>query len=260
MMIRRTFFKSLIAGSATAFSFPLTLYGHRPLATEIPTLREARDYAEKYLSADIVVAGGGLAGVCAALAAARNGASVILVQDRSRLGGNSSSEIRMHVLGANDHKKTRNWRETGLIEELKCSEAATNLQRSFDMWDLLLYDKVISESNITLLLDTAVVDATLNKNGQLEKAIALSPLMEEKLFLKGRYFIDCTGDSALAARAGADYMWGREGKETFGESLAPDTPDNKTMGNSILFFAKKTRERDAVYQTRVGQVLYPTGF
>jgi heterodisulfide reductase subunit A-like polyferredoxin len=59
-------------------------------------------FTVKKIEADVLVAGGGLAGVCAAIAAARNGTSVILVQDRSRLGGNSSSEIRMHVLGANN--------------------------------------------------------------------------------------------------------------------------------------------------------------
>ncbi|HQA39336.1 MAG TPA: FAD-dependent oxidoreductase, partial [Kiritimatiellia bacterium] len=53
------------------------------------------------LEADVLVAGGGMAGVCAALAAARHGATVILAQDRSRLGGNSSSEVKMHIVGAN---------------------------------------------------------------------------------------------------------------------------------------------------------------
>ena len=60
-----------------------------------------RHMREVRLEADVLVAGGGLAGVCAAVAAARNGASVVLVQDRSRLGGNSSSEVKMHVVGAN---------------------------------------------------------------------------------------------------------------------------------------------------------------
>lgn len=55
------------------------------------------------LNCDLLVAGGGPSGVCAALAAARNGAKVVLVQDRSRLGGNSSSEVKMHIVGANLH-------------------------------------------------------------------------------------------------------------------------------------------------------------
>jgi hypothetical protein len=65
------------------------------------------------LSCDVLVAGGGLAGVLAAVSAARHGAKVILVQDRSRLGGNSSSEVKMHVVGANNHKGRPGWREGG---------------------------------------------------------------------------------------------------------------------------------------------------
>jgi hypothetical protein len=108
------------------------------------------------LDTDILVAGGSLAGVCAAISAARHGARVVLVQDRSRLGGNSSSEVKMHVVGANSHKGRPGWRDSGLIEEFKLDDAENNPQRSFEMWDLLLYDKVMSEPNITLLLETAI--------------------------------------------------------------------------------------------------------
>jgi hypothetical protein len=192
----------------------------------------------KKMEADVLVAGGGLAGVCAAIAAARNGASVVLVQDRSRLGGNSSSEIRMHVLGANNPELLSIWRETGIIEELKLTDAATNPQRSFEMWDLLLYDKVASEKNITLLLDTSVIGAEVD-SGLIREAGAISPLLEERYEITAKYFIDCTGDATLAAVSGAKYMRGREGRSVFSESLAPERGDNKSMGNSILFFTRK---------------------
>ena len=108
------------------------------------------------LETDVLVAGGGLAGVCAAIAAARHGAKVVLVQDRSRLGGNSSSEVKMHVVGANSHKARPGWREGGLIEEFRLDDAVNNPQRCFELWDLLLYDKVMSEPNITLLLESVL--------------------------------------------------------------------------------------------------------
>ena len=108
------------------------------------------------LECDVLVAGGGMAGVCAAVAAARNGASVVLVQDRSRLGGNASSEVKMHIVGADHHGSRPGWREGGLIEEFRLDDAVNNSHRSFELWDLLLYDKVRSEPNITLLLDTVV--------------------------------------------------------------------------------------------------------
>ncbi|HEY6402008.1 MAG TPA: FAD-dependent oxidoreductase, partial [Blastocatellia bacterium] len=78
------------------------------------------------LSCDVLVAGGGLAGVLAAVSAARHGAKVVLAQDRSRLGGNSSSEIKMHVVGANNHKGRPGWREGGLLEEFRLDDAANN--------------------------------------------------------------------------------------------------------------------------------------
>ena len=67
------------------------------------------------LEADVLVAGGGMAGVCAAISAARHGAKVILVQDRSRLGGNASSEVGMHIVGADNHGARPEWREGSLI-------------------------------------------------------------------------------------------------------------------------------------------------
>jgi len=200
--------------------------------------KDKKVYSHKKMRTDVLVAGGGLSGVCTAIAAARNGVSVILVQNRSRLGGNSSSEIRMHVLGANNPEHLRIWRETGIIEELKLSDSATNLQRSFEMWDLLLYNKVVSEENISLLLDTSIVDAKVDKN-IITTTEAICPLLEETYQIKAKYFVDCTGDSVLAALTGAKYLRGREGKDIFGESLAPDTSDLKTMGNSILFFSRK---------------------
>lgn len=193
---------------------------------------------EKNLSADVLVAGGGLAGVCAAIAAARNGAKVILVQDRSRLGGNSCSEIRMHVCGANHSKDLALWRETGIIEELKLTESATNPQRSFEVWDLLLYDKIVSEPNITLLLDTSVVAAAVE--GNLVKSVtAISPLIRERIEITAKCCIDCTGDAALATAADAHIMRGREGRNVYGESLAPEQSDHKTMGNTLMFFARR---------------------
>ena len=55
---------------------------------------------KKILNCDLCVIGGGLSGSFAALAAARHGAKVVVMQDRPMLGGNASSEIRMCPRGA----------------------------------------------------------------------------------------------------------------------------------------------------------------
>ena len=190
------------------------------------------------LTADVLVAGGGLSGVCAALAAARNGARVVLVQDRSRLGGNSSSEIKMHVVGANNHKGRPGWREGGILEELRLDDAANNPQRCWELWDLLLYDKCVSEPNITLLLDTTLYSAEV-KSGLIQNVLARCDRTEHIYRITAKVFLDCTGDSRLAIEAGAEVRTGHESRDEFGESLAPKEADNKTQGCSILFTSKK---------------------
>jgi hypothetical protein len=189
------------------------------------------------LEADLLVAGGGLSGICAALAAARNGIRAILVQDRSVLGGNSSSEIRMHVVGANCHTARPGWREGGIIEELRLEDAVHNPQRSFEMWSLLLYDKIIREPGIKLLLDTTVYAAE-TRGGRISRIMARCDKTETLYRIRAPYFADCTGDARLALEAGAAIMWGREDQSVFGESLAAKEASGHTQGSSILFTSR----------------------
>ena len=189
------------------------------------------------LDTDVLVAGGGLAGVCAAISAARYGARVVLVQDRSRLGGNSSSEVKMHVVGANHHTGRPGWREGGLIEELRLADAVNNPQRCWELWDLLLYDKVVSEPNITLLLDTVLYSAAVQV-GRITEAAARCDKSEHLYRIRAKMFCDCTGDSRLGLEAGADMRNGREARSEFDEPLAPDKADGRTLGSSILFTSR----------------------
>ncbi len=189
------------------------------------------------LETDVLIAGGGLAGVCAALAAARQGARAVLVQDRSRLGGNSSSEVKMHVVGANSHKGRPGWREGGIIEELRLADAAGNPQRCWELWDLLLYDKVVSEKNITLLLETTLY-AAVKKNGRIDHVMARCDKSEHLYRVRAPLFVDATGDSRLGLEAGAEMRTGREARSEFNESLAPERADEETLGSSILFTSR----------------------
>jgi hypothetical protein len=189
------------------------------------------------LDADVFIAGGGMAGVCAALSAARNGAKVILAQDRSRLGGNASSEVKMHIVGADHHGSRPGWREGGLIEELRLDDAVNNPHRSFELWDLLLYQKVMAEPNVTLLLDSVLFAATA-RDDLIREVMARCDKTEHLYRIAARLFLDCTGDSRLALEAGAELRVGRESKAEFGESLGLDTPDRQTLGSSLLFTAR----------------------
>ena len=197
------------------------------------------------LKTDFCVAGGGMAGVCAALAAARNGASVILIQNRSVLGGNASSEVRMHVVGADCSGGKPGARESGILEELKLEDAFRNPQRSYSLWDLLLYEKVHLEEGITLLLDTTVTDCdTVEENGvtRITALTAHRESTEDHFRVEATWFADCTGDGRLGFEAGAKFMSGREEREAFHESLARETADRQTLGSSILFTARQYPE------------------
>ncbi|OAM86912.1 FAD-dependent oxidoreductase [Termitidicoccus mucosus] len=195
------------------------------------------------ISTDLVVAGGGMAGVCAALAAARNGARVVLVQDRSVLGGNASSEIRMHIVGADNHGTRPGARESGLIEELRLEDAARNPRDSYSQWDLLLYDKVVSEPNITLLLDTVCegceVAAGADGSRRIVSMRAVRHSTEDVFTVRAPVFADCTGDGRLGVEAGAEFRSGREARDEFGEGLALEKADRRTLGSSIMFTGRR---------------------
>ncbi|MDP1591366.1 MAG: FAD-dependent oxidoreductase, partial [Prosthecobacter sp.] len=170
---------------------------------------------EQTLECDLLVAGGGIAGVCCALAAARLGARVILCQDRSVLGGNASSEVRMHIVGATGlsggEELQNELREGGIIEELRLDLAVQNPQRSPALMDLLLYDKCRRESNLTLYLNTTVVSAVV-EDGLIREVRAERPSTEDAFIIRAQTFVDCTGDGRLGVGAGAPFMRGRESK------------------------------------------------
>ncbi len=199
-------------------------------------------YQTHKLDSDVFVAGGGMSGVCCALAAARQGVRVILCQDRPVLGGNASSEIRMHIVGANTDRPAEDLvneaRESGLIEEIRLENSARNPQRSPSMFDEILYEKCRAEPLLTLLLNTSVVDAVVDGR-RISRARAVRTSTEDEFEIQARVFVDCTGDGGLGAAAGASFTHGREGRAQFHETLAPVKADSKTLGSTLLFMARK---------------------
>jgi len=192
------------------------------------------------IEADFVIIGGGMAGVCASLAAARNGCRTVLVQDRSVLGGNASSEIKMHIVGADCHGFRPGARESGLIEELRLEDAVRNAHRCYSQWDLLLYEKVKAEPLITLLLDSTFLACDQDEATRAIRHVTVLRNSTEEVFeIQAQYFADCSGDSRLGAEAGADFRMGRESQLEYGESLAPPEADRQTLGSSILITGRR---------------------
>ncbi|MFR9514113.1 MAG: FAD-dependent oxidoreductase [Rikenellaceae bacterium] len=184
------------------------------------------------MGCDVAVIGGGMSGISAAVAAARQGADVLLIQDRPVLGGNASSEIRMTVNGAPFE------RETGVVEELLIENLAQNPQHSHYVWDHILYNYVVAHPNITLALNTSA--RSVEMDGDRIVAVECYQLTSEcEVRVEAPIFIDCTGDGFLGAKAGAEYRTGREGKEEFGERFAPDQADGWVMGETIMMMTKE---------------------
>ncbi len=182
---------------------------------------------------DVCVVGGGMAGLCAALASARHGARTCLVHDRPMLGGNASSEVRMHICGArgDDHK------ETGLLEELQLANQARNPLANYHVWDAVLRDAAMTQPGLELLLNCSCtgVEASGPAEARQIMAIGCWQLTTETWHrIAATSFIDCSGDGVLAVDSGAQYMWGREARSAYDEDIEPPRADARTMGNSLL--------------------------
>ncbi len=187
---------------------------------------------------DFCVIGGGLAGMCAAISAARHGLKVVIIQDRPMFGGNTSSEIRMWVCGAHGD----NNRETGILEEISLENLHRNPYRSFPIWDSVLFEAVKKEKNITVLLNCTCNDCEVAEN-TIQKVVGWQMTTQTFHTVSAKFFADCSGDSILAPLTGAEYVMGREERSRYNESIAPVVADKKTMGNTCLIQARETNSK-----------------
>ena len=189
----------------------------------------------EFHQADLCVIGGGMSGLIAAVAAARHGSSVVLMHDRPVLGGNASSEIRMWIRGAAGKEN----RETGILQEIELENIYRNPTMNYSVWDTVLYQMILQEKNIKLLLNCSCLGC------QMEGAAIASVTgwqLNSYTFhtVRAGIFMDCSGDSILAELSGAAYRVGRESRDEFGEYAAPEKADRCTMGSSCLIEARKT--------------------
>ncbi len=187
------------------------------------------------VSADLCVVGGGLAGCFTALAAARHGAKVVLIQDRPMLGGNASSEIRMWVRGARGPYNM----ESGLIGELRERLHRYNPEMLPSKFDAILWDMLRENENITLYLNTSCLSAETSE-GHIVSVTGWQLTTYTYITVRAKYFADCSGDSILAPLTGAAWRRGREDREEYGETIAQENADDKTMGLSIFLCARET--------------------
>jgi hypothetical protein len=193
---------------------------------------------------DVVVIGGGLAGSLAAVAAAREGARTVLVQNRKQLGGNASTEILVPPVGVrgillNEEEKKYDVRETGLIEEV-ANYGQQDYFKSGKYYPSRLLRLVESEPNIDLFLETHVTGVEMNGDSDIVELIGIQLPEGQRVRFRGNIFIDCTGNGTIGLKAGAEYMHGRESKDMYGETKAPDIANNTTLPSSLKYWYEST--------------------
>lgn len=182
---------------------------------------------------DLVVVGGGIAGICSAMSAARYGLQVALIQDRPVLGGNTSTEIRVHLCGRVNLDPYPN---LGNLTWLMGPHAGGNGREAAHYKDQQRLDLVKAEKTLHLFTNIHVNKADVKRDGALRKIVAVYGQNIETgkvLRFEGSLFVDCTGDGTLGYLAGADWRMGRESRAETGEDLAPEVGDKMTMGASI---------------------------
>lgn len=205
---------------------------------EFEIKRETKTVA---LQPDFAVIGGGLAGVCAAITAARSGIKVVLAQDRPVLGGNASSEVRLWALGATSHMGNNNrWsREGGLINEILLDNLKRNKEGNPLLFDTILLEKVYEEENITLLLNTSVYEVQKSSDRKIASVAGFCSQNSTTYTINAPLFCDASGDGLVAFLAGASFRMGAEDKDEFEEGFAPNVEDyGNLLGHSLYFYTK----------------------
>ncbi|MBN1818413.1 MAG: FAD-dependent oxidoreductase [Sedimentisphaerales bacterium] len=185
---------------------------------------------------DLVVVGGGIAGTCSAISSARLGLKVALIQDRPVLGGNNSSEIRVHLNGEINQPP---YPALGNVVRELDTGLRGNAQPAHHYDDGQKLAVVQAEKNLHLFLNMHVFQVR-TQNNQITSVIARHTRRNTEHRFNGILFADCTGDGSLGYLAGADFRVGRESKKETGEPLAPDKPDKMTMGTSVQWYAVET--------------------
>ena len=193
----------------------------------------------KAYAADLVIVGAGIPGICAAVQAARQGLTAALINDRGVLGGNGSCEIGVNINGSSDGGPLNvNSREGGIVSEILTEyKYRSPVARSRYILDGVLLDLVGREPNIKLFLNT-YIDETETDGDSIVSVSGTQNTTETRWCFTGSWYVDNTGDGALGALAGAEFMLGREAKETFGERIAPETADKYVLPSTLMFHAK----------------------
>ena len=197
---------------------------------------------------DLVVVGAGIAGMSAAVSAARLGCKVALLNDRPVIGGNNSSEIRVHLGG---RIEAGPYKELGNLQKEFGPTRGGNAQPADYYEDQKKMDWLLKEKNVSLFTNYRAI-AVEKKGDRITAVIAKHIETGEEKRFEAPLFSDCTGDGTIGYLAGADYRMGRESRDEFGESTAPEQADKMTMGASVQWYSEDTKKPSSFPQFEYG--------
>ncbi|MGN0092207.1 MAG: FAD-dependent oxidoreductase [Alistipes sp.] len=216
--------------TSSAVSPDDSVEGYRALRKKLLGLPSKAVRKGKY---DFVVVGGGVAGMCAAIAAARLGTRVALIQDRHVLGGNNSSEIRV---GLGGRLNIGMYPSLGYLLNEFGPSTKGNARTPEIYEDEKKMAVVKAERRITLFTGYRVCGVEKSDERTIKAVTAMNVDDYSQIRIEGRLFADCTGDAVLGVLAGAEWHMGREAKSEYGEESAPDVADGMTMGASLQWY------------------------
>lgn len=190
------------------------------------------------ITADLVIAGAGIPGICTALKSARMGLKTALISNRPYFGGNGSAELMIMIVGASGMQEFNyNARETGIIEELFLENLYKNPEKNRYVWDGILLDKLRAEENLMLFPNTCIDEVQMGEAGSIQSISGLQTTTETRYVFEAPLFVDDTGDGTVGYLAGAEYRYGREARTEFGEEFAPEEADDGVLPSTMVFFA-----------------------
>lgn len=263
-----------LTGFDGRFDSILLTLGHGAPVEDMATLRRQLlglpVFPQDMGAFDFVVVGGGIAGMCAALSAARLGLKVALVQDRKVLGGNNSSEVRV---GLGGRINIGQYPSLGYLLNEFAPSRKGNARPAEIYEDGKKLDIILKEKNISLFLGYRVTSVEKVDSERIGSVVATNVDDYRTIRISGHYFADCTGDAVLGALAGAECVMGREPKSKFGEQSAPDVADGITLGASVQWYSEDCghpcgfpdidwgleMDEDSVQKVRRGQWYWEVG-
>ena len=186
---------------------------------------------------DLIIAGGGIPGVCMAISAARLGLTVAPIQDRPVLGGNNSSEVRVHLAG---RMNLGPYPKLGDVVSEIGPRRGGNAQPGDYYEDERKVEAIKAEKNIRLFLNTRALGVE-KEGSKITAVIGRNIETGQETRFAAPLIADCTGDGVIGMLAGAEYRYGRECKEETGESTAADKSDSQTMGSSVQWYSREAK-------------------